>query len=98
MKRSSTAAERQYLASVAALGCIVCSHCYGFEDTPAQVHHVRVSHGWGRTSHFMTIPLCEPHHTGKLGVHSMGRDEFELMTGYSEIRWLEIVQHKLGVE
>jgi hypothetical protein len=45
----------------------------------------------------MTIPLCVEHHTGKTGVHSMGRDEFEAMHSYSELRLLEIVQNKLGV-
>lgn len=98
MKRSSTAAEKRHLAAVAALGCIVCRHCMGIHDTPAQVHHVRVNHGWGRSSHTMTIPLCLEHHTGKTGVHSHGRDEFEAMHGYSELALLEVVQNMLGVE
>lgn len=98
MKRSSTAAEKRHMQKVAEMGCIVCSHVYGYNDTPAQVHHVRVNHGWGRSSHFMTIPLCAEHHTGKTGVHSMGRDEFEAMHGFSELRLLEIVQNKLGVQ
>jgi len=97
MKRSSTAAEKRHMQKVAEMGCIVCSHIYGHQDTPAQVHHARARHGWGRTSHLMTIPLCVEHHTGKTGVHSMGRDEFEQMHGYSEFRLLEIVQEKLGV-
>jgi hypothetical protein len=98
MKRTSTAAERRHLASVAALGCIVCSHCHGHQDTPAQVHHVRVSHGWGRSSHTMTIPLCPEHHTGTSGVHSNGRDEFEQLHGYSEIDLLAIVHTQMGIE
>lgn len=97
MKRTSTAAEKRHMQKVAEMGCIVCSHIYGFADTPAQVHHARVRHGWGRTSHLMTIPLCAEHHTGKTGVHGMGREEFEQMHGYSEIDLLEIVQKKLGV-
>ncbi|MBR7747435.1 Ref family recombination enhancement nuclease [Undibacterium baiyunense] len=97
MKRSSTVAEKRHMQRVAEMGCIVCSHIYDHKDTPAQVHHVRVNHGWGRSSHFMTIPLCVEHHTGKTGVHSMGRDEFESLHGYSELRLLEIVQDKLGV-
>ena len=97
MKRTSTAAEKRHMQKVAEMGCIVCSHIYGHQDTPAQVHHVRVNHGWGRTSHELTIPLCLEHHTGRTGVHSMGRNEFEKMHGYSEIALLDIVLRKLGM-
>jgi hypothetical protein len=96
VKRTSTASEKRYLGRVAAMGCIVCRHCHGMPDTPAQVHHVRLNHGWGRSGHTMTIPLCLEHHTGKTGVHSMGREEFERMHGYSEIDLLAIVQTELG--
>ena len=96
MKRSSTAADRRHLAQVAALGCIVCSHCNGINETPAEVHHVRVNHGWGRSGHTMTIPLCPEHHVGKTGVHSMGRAEFERLHGYGELDLLAIVQDVIG--
>ncbi len=98
MKRTSTAAEKRHLAAVVGLNCIVCRHCMGIHDTPAQAHHVRVNHGWGRSSHTMTIPLCPEHHTGKTGVHNMGREQFENLHGYSELELLAIVQNMLGVE
>lgn len=97
MKRSATKAEKQHMQRVANLGCIVCSECLGCMGSPAQVHHVRVRHGWGRSSHYETIPLCEPHHTGKDGVHSMGRDEFSNMYEKSEIELLDIVNGILGI-
>lgn len=84
------------MGAVAALGCIVCRHCHGIHDTPAEVHHVRLNHGWGRSGHETSIPLCPEHHTGKTGVHSMGRAEFSRMHGYSEIDLLAIVQVELG--
>ena len=96
MKRTSTSAEKRHMQKVAEMGCIVCELA-GFKDTPSEVHHVRARHGWGRSSHLATIPLCPIHHRGKHGVHSMGRDEFEAMHGYSEFRLLEIVQEKMGV-
>ena len=96
MKRTSTAAEKRHLAAVAAMGCICCSHCHGIEDSPSVVHHVRVTHGWGRSGHTMAIPLCEYHHTGKEGVHNMGRAQFEHMHDYSEIDLLAIVQDRLA--
>lgn len=91
MKRRATAEERRHMAIVAGMGCIVCSHCYGALGTPAHVHHVRANHGWGRSGHKAVIPLCPEHHTGKTGVHSMGRKQFEELHGVSEIRLLEIV-------
>jgi hypothetical protein len=97
MKRTSTSEEKRHLAKVAAMGCIVCSSCYGNEDTPAQAHHCRSRHGWGRSGHLMTIPLCPEHHTGKTGVHNMGRDEFETMHGASEFLLLAVVHERLGV-
>ncbi len=53
--------EKNHLARVAALGCIVCrneGHCF----SPASIHHL-TGQGMGRhASHFETIPLCLPHH------------------------------------
>ena len=95
MKRCSTAADRRHLANVAALGCVVCRYCYGHADTPAEVHHVRVLHGWGRSSHTATIPLCYEHHRGNTGVHSMGRQPFTDLHGKSEIDLLNIVNIQL---
>lgn len=91
MKRKSTAEERRHMAKVAAMGCIVCEVCYGYPGTPAQVHHVKERHGWGRSSHKATIPLCMEHHTGSTGIHTLGREGFEQRHGHSEIRLLEMV-------
>ena len=42
----------------------------GLGETPAQVHHIRVGQGMAqRAQHWLTIPLCQPHHTGPSGVH-----------------------------
>jgi hypothetical protein len=97
MKRTSSLADRKHLAKVQALGCILCSHVYGNHDTPAEVHHVRAKHGWGRSSHLMTIPLCPEHHRGNTGVHNHGRDEFAQIHGSSEMLLLAVVQEQLGV-
>lgn len=97
MKRTITAAERRYLARVAAMGCIVCSECLGYEGTPAVVHHVHTEFGWGRTSHYDTIPLCPTHHVApNQSVHGMGREEFAECFGLSEKELLEIVKARLA--
>ena len=74
------------MGKVARLGCIACTLlCLG--ETPAQVHHIR--EGRIARNDFLTLPLCQPHHTGPsysvhkdketlmraLGVHS----EFDLL-------------------
>lgn len=94
MKRTSTAEEKRIMKRVASMGCIVCERI-GYPGTPAQVHHVRANHGWGRSSHKAIIPLCYEHHQGNTGVHSMGREQFKDMYGKSEIEFLEIVLNRL---
>lgn len=96
LKRTATADEKRYMRRVQEHGCILCLHL-GFGVTPAEVHHVRVKHGWGRTSHSDVIGLCPPHHRGQPGgVHDMGRDEFTARYGVSEVELLEQVKEALG--
>jgi hypothetical protein len=95
MKRTQSAADKRHLSAVGAMDCIVCE-LIGQPGTPAQIHHVRERHGWGRSGHDKVIPLCATHHTGKGGVHDMGRDEFKQMYGYSEIELLEIVAGRIA--
>ncbi len=56
------------MGQVAALGCVLC-RLLGYGPTPAQVHHLRDGAGAQRSSDFLTMPLCEPHHTGTHGIH-----------------------------
>tara|TARA_R100000664_G_C2750004_1_gene137347 strand:- start:356 stop:625 length:270 start_codon:yes stop_codon:yes gene_type:complete len=51
--------EREYLRKVAELGCVICIKL-GYEDTPAEIHHIRKM--GERRDHFKTIPLCPYHH------------------------------------
>lgn len=95
---AATAEEKRHLAAVAALGCILCQHL-DFGPTPAEVHHVRARHGWGRSGHFATIPLCPPHHRGQpFGIHDMGREQFTERYGISEMDLLQVVRIRLGLD
>ena len=87
-KAAKTDAERRYHDKVAELGCAVCRRL-GWGATPAVVHHQRTGQGWGRADHYDVAPLCPEHHDGKTGVHSMGRDEFTEMYGFSEVDLVE---------
>lgn len=53
-----TKAERQHLAKLANMPCIVC------RAYPVQVHHILS--GGRRIDHFHTLPLCFPHHQAGL--------------------------------
>lgn len=94
MKRGATAMEKAYMAKVASLGCQLCIFLeYG--ATPAEVHHCRTKHGWGRSNHMDTIGLCPEHHRGQPGgIHDFGRQEFEDHYGISEMQLLDVVKQK----
>lgn len=60
---------KAHMSRVAELGCIAC-RLLGYEASPAQVHHLTLGRGKGqKNSDMLTIPLCEPHHTGTHGIH-----------------------------
>jgi len=67
--------ESKYMGRVASLGCYLCRHLgYGF--TSAQVHHIREGQGMSqRASNFLTVPLCDTHHSNSSedGIHGMRR-------------------------
>lgn len=61
-KHAPTAAERGWMDSIVAYGCIAC-RMDGHEPRPTAVHHVL--RGGQRIGHLFTIPLCDPgHHQG----------------------------------
>ena len=70
-------AEARYMGKVASLGCILCRmeaeyFEIPFEPDPAStaIHHIR--HGQGmsqRAANYLTVGLCEIHHTGPHGIH-----------------------------
>ena len=95
MKKNATVAERKHMADVASLGCILCRKL-GYMDTPCQIHHIRSGQGWGRSSHYETIGLCESHHTGNKGVHGLGTKGFVRHYGFTERELLEDVYRLLG--
>lgn len=97
MKRQATVHERRHMAMVQSLGCVLCQHL-GHPGTPAEVHHVRVRHGWGRSSHYSVVPLCPWHHReGPLAVHALSREAFTRVHGISELALLDLVHARLGI-
>lgn len=84
-------ADKEYLARVAALGCLICRR-------PAMIHHIRTGQGMSqRADHRHVIPLCGDHHQhGGHGVaiHA-GQKTWEAKYG-TELELLEQVRRELG--
>jgi hypothetical protein len=93
-RKTKTLDEKNHLNAVAELGCMVCRRL-GFYGTPCEIHHIRSGQGWGRSSHFDTIGLCEPHHRGKYGIHGLGTKGFPKHYGFTEQELLEEVRNLL---
>jgi hypothetical protein len=92
VKRPPTKAERQHLDRVAALCCIACKQ-HGFEDTPAEIHHIDRDR-----NHFRVLPLCPIHHrNGGRGeaIHA-GRETWVEIYGTEE-ELLADVNTQIGV-
>ena len=49
------------MRKVADLGCIACRKL-GYEDTPAELHHVKKGTMGKKASNYEFIPLCPHHH------------------------------------
>lgn len=86
---------QEHMGRVAALGCCVCRQ-------PAQVHHVRggsvgIVGAARKSSDWMTIPLCEKHHTGVEGIHAIGVQTWERRFGSQTAHLLD-VEYRLGVD
>ncbi len=62
--------EKEHLSLVAQIGCIACRKL-GYDDTQAEIHHIRDGQGMAqRASHKEVIPLCPYHHRlGRDAVH-----------------------------
>lgn len=69
---SKTPAQR-HMDRVAQVGCVVCRKI-GNGITPAQVHHVK--NGTSPRNDFSTAGLCPDHHTGSIGIHTIGENRF----------------------
>ena len=95
MSKSKTKAEIHHLSKVAALGCIACRK-NGFEDTPAELHHIRDGVGAGqRSSNYEVIPLCPEHHRHGVDAFHRSKNNFVARFG-TERELLKEVLDEIG--
>jgi hypothetical protein len=83
--------KKQY-DDIARLGCVLCWH-FGYNDTPAELHHVR--RFGGKRDNSPVIPLCTEHHRGNTGVHGLGAKGFEKYHQIDFETLIEIVANRL---
>lgn len=95
-KKRPKRAEREHMARVANMGCIACYNL-GYDDTPAEIHHITTGVGMGqRASNYQVLPLCPMHHRQGgpgIAIHA-GKQSWELRHG-REIDLLEQVREML---
>ena len=92
----ATKNEKNALNKIAELGCILCSEVYGFEGTPAELHHCR-RHGAVRASS-RVLALCPEHHrNGNDSFHRMGVNAWQDKHGITLEELLERQDKKLGM-
>ncbi len=95
-KKAPTKAESKHMERVASLGCIACQ-LIGFEDTPAEIHHLRTNAGAGqRSSHYDVIPLCFLHHRIDGNAIHRSKVNFEADFG-TELELLAMVKNSLNI-
>jgi hypothetical protein len=72
--RPPNAAERTHWENIRRLGCSVC------RATDPEIHHCGTG-GGGRKDHLKVIPLCNFHHRGPQGIHTLSRKVWEPLYG-----------------
>lgn len=73
MSKQPTKKQHARWERTRALGCIIC-------ENHAEIHHCCTGAG-GRKDHDKILPLCTNHHTGKEGIHKIGRPIWQLAYG-----------------
>lgn len=76
---------------------MICERIYGQHAGGfVQLHHLRTG-GWGKPGWDSLIPLCERHHTGAEGIHTMGSKAWERHFDVSQKDLLELVKERTGI-
>lgn len=101
-----TIKSQKWLQSIKYMGCIVCSHCMGIEDTPSDIHHLTEGgNRIGQTEEendLHSIPVCPAHHRYSQNKTCVsiadGRKKFFEAYKVTEMDLLKITQRRLGYD
>jgi hypothetical protein len=87
-----TKSEKEKYRKIAELGCILC-YTKGHEGTACEIHHIRRA---GQRKTAPTIGLCPIHHRFHLGIHHLGRRNWESTHNTTEETLLELTNRLLN--
>lgn len=80
-----SAKGKRHMGKVARVPCVICT-LMGLGDTPALVHHMKLGAGASdRASDFLTIAVCQEHHVGQSGIHTLKEHGLRLRYNVSEL-------------
>lgn len=92
-----TKAEKAHKAKLADMACMICERIYGqHAGGNVQLHHLRTG-GWGKGDFTTLMPLCEKHHTGSEGIHTLGTKAWERKFDVSQKDLLDIIKERTGI-
>lgn len=78
----------KHLERVHEIPCIVCVHMGLPQSWPVHAHHLESIRD--ELSDYASVPLCEQHHTGINGLHTLSRRGFEVRYKLSPIDLLAL--------
>jgi hypothetical protein len=81
------------MSKVAELGCIACIKL-GFEDTPAEIHHVK--RFGNKRDNLKVIPLCPHHHRTSQESYHLNPKDFTEMFGTQDELLEEVMERIYG--
>ena len=70
----------EYLSKLANLGCIICKKM-GFQDSPAEIHHINEGRIGKRASFRKCLPLCPNHHRNGIESYHYSPKKFNAKWG-----------------
>lgn len=96
-RRSSASRDREYLAAVRGLPCLLATEFHNCAG-PIEAHHAGTDHGLGaKGSDYCAVPICRTHHrqwTDHAGLfRDMDKDVRRVLAG----RWIARTQARLGL-
>lgn len=102
MSKKANAEEKRHMAMVAKLKCVVGPSGCDYNGRGSHVHHALTGAGRNK-DHMKVLPLCENHHTGKDGIHTLSRNIWGKIHGSEMVlllrveRRLERMEHEQSI-
>ncbi len=90
-----SAKGKRHMGRVAKVPCVLCTHM-GLGESPSIVHHLKYGQGASdRASDLLTIAVCNEHHVGPSGIHTLKEHGLYLRYKLSELDLLAMTLEAL---